>query len=62
MKPAVGKRDLHYTADFIYRDVQKGGVTVVEDVKGMMTRDAQVRIALMEWHHGIKVVLVRGKR
>jgi hypothetical protein len=57
----VGTRNVRFTADFQYRDVASGRV-IVEDVKGMLTRDAQLRIALMLWHHGIEVRLVKARR
>ncbi len=54
----IGRRAVRFTADFRYRD-SRSGVTVVEDVKGVMTRDAILRIALMQAVHGIAVTLVR---
>lgn len=52
-------RALVYTADFSYR---RGGELVVEDVKGMLTRDAEIRIALMKVVHGIEVLLIGRRR
>lgn len=56
----IGARAVRFTADFRYRDLRRGGLTVVEDAKGVMTRDAVLRIALMQAVHGIEVVLVRA--
>lgn len=39
---------ISYTADFQY---QEDGITVVEDVKGMITRDASLRINLFQRQH-----------
>lgn len=52
-------RALIYTADFAY---QRDGALVVEDVKGMLTRDAEIRIALMQAVHGIEVQLIGRRR
>lgn len=54
------KRRARYTADFRYRDL-RSGLTVVEEVKGMMTPDAALRIALMEAVHHISVKIVRPR-
>jgi hypothetical protein len=56
-------RAIVYTADSTYRDLTTGE-TIVEDVKGMLTADARLRIALMLAVHGIKVRLhgVRRKK
>jgi hypothetical protein len=53
----IGKRKAKYTADFSY--VDKDGVSIVEDVKGFMTRDASLRIALMLSVHRISVRIIR---
>jgi hypothetical protein len=47
-----GERRAVYTADFVYRE---GGQEVVEDVKGVRTRDYILRRKLMLWVHGIRV-------
>jgi hypothetical protein len=57
----IGGRKVRYTADFLYVDC-RAGTTVVEDVKGVMTRDAVLRIALMRAVHGIEVRIVRPRR
>lgn len=57
----VGGRRVRYTADFRYTDRRTGAV-VVEDVKGVLTRDASLRIALMAVVHGITVKLVKPRR
>lgn len=58
-----GNRPIRYTADFRYLDV-RARQTVVEDVKGFLTNDALIRLALMKAVHGIDVRLVsmKGKR
>jgi hypothetical protein len=53
----IGARAVRYTADFAFTD-RATGERVVEDVKGRITNDAQLRIALMEAIHGITVRLV----
>ena len=55
-----GKRKTRYTADFRYRAAD--GCVVVEDVKGMMTRDAALRIELLRLVHGITVQIVQPRR
>lgn len=54
-------RAIFYTADFQYRETATGQ-TIVEDVKGFLTRDVHIRLALMEAVHGISVRLVKGKK
>jgi hypothetical protein len=56
-----GTRRAQYTADFSYVLASTGAV-VVEDVKGMMTPDAQLRIGLMAAVHGIEIQLIRKTR
>jgi len=56
----INGRKVRYTADFQYYDCRKRQI-VVEDVKGYMTRDAALRIALMRAVHGIEVQLLRRK-
>jgi hypothetical protein len=55
----IGARPARYTADFSYR---RNGLLVVEDVKGVMTPDAQLRIALMWAVHRIKVQIITSRR
>lgn len=56
LKP--GKRcveqSVTYIADFVYLDKQTGQ-TVVEDTKGMKTKDYIIKRKLMLWVHGIKI-------
>lgn len=52
------KRKRVYTADFRYVDTATGE-TVVEDVKGRMTTDASLRIAIAEYMHNIVVRIVK---
>lgn len=48
------EREVIYRADFVYRD--KDGNTIVEDVKGMRTKDYIIKRKLMLWVHGIKIL------
>lgn len=48
------EREVTYRADFVYRD--KDGNTIVEDVKGMRTKDYIIKRKLMLWVHGIKIL------
>lgn len=43
-----------YKADFVYKN--KAGETVVEDVKGLRTKDYIVKRKLMLYIHGIRIV------
>lgn len=55
-EPKPGKlveRATHYVADFVYTD--KDGNTVVEDCKGMRTKDYVLKRKLMYAVHGIRV-------
>lgn len=47
-----GERKVVYTADFVYTE---NDIEIVEDVKGMKTRDYVLRRKLMLWVHGIKI-------
>lgn len=48
----VVERPVFYVADFRY---QQDGKTVVEDTKGMKTRDYIIKRKLMLWVHGIRI-------
>lgn len=50
----VAERAVSYVADFVYSDV-RSGETVVEDAKGMHTRDYIIKRKLMRYVHGIKI-------
>ena len=51
--PKQGKeRPCHYVADFVY---EQDGATVVEDCKGMRTRDYIIKRKLMLHVHGIRI-------
>ena len=53
--PKPGKvieREVVYTADFVYKE---NGQTVVEDVKGMKTRDYILRRKMLLYFHGIRI-------
>lgn len=56
----AGKQIARYTGDFRYRDKQ--GSLVVEDVKGVITRDVHLRLGLMLCCHGITVRLHRSRK
>lgn len=45
-------RPVKYVADFVYED---HGKTVVEDVKGVKTREFRIKSKLMLWRYGIVV-------
>lgn len=47
-----GERACDYIADFVY---DKDGKTVVEDVKGMRTREYIIKRKLMLFRHGIHI-------
>jgi len=48
----VYEHKVTYIADFVY---EENGKTVVEDVKGMRTREYIIKRKLMLWRHGIKI-------
>ena len=47
-----GERAVIYKADFRYRE---NGILVVEDVKGVKTREYIIKRKLMLWRHGIRI-------
>ena len=47
-----GERAVYYIADFVYTE---NGQKVVEDVKGMRTKDYKLKKKLMLYFHGIKI-------
>ena len=47
------ERAVTYIADFVYKDRQ--GNTVVEDTKGMRTKEYIIKRKLMLYFHGIKI-------
>lgn len=47
-----------YVADFQYRDQRNGGVTVIEDVKGMKTRVYGLKKKLFEACYGLVITEV----
>lgn len=55
----VNGRRVRYTADWSYTD-NRTGLLVVEERKGVMQRDAALRIALMAAVHGIEVLVTRA--
>lgn len=48
------QRACFYVADFVYVD-NATGETVVEDVKGVRTKDYIIKRKLMLWVHGIRI-------
>lgn len=50
------ERAVTYVADFVY---EKNGETVVEDVKGMKTKDYILKRKMMLYFHGIHIKEVR---
>ena len=51
-KGKVIERECSYIADFVYKE---NGKTVVEDTKGMRTKDYILKRKMMLYFHGIKV-------
>ena len=49
------ERPVTYIADFVYT---KDGETVVEDVKGVRTKEYTIKRKLMLWEFGIQIVEV----
>ncbi len=53
-KRKVIERECAYIADFVYKDAETGQ-TVVEDAKGIRTRDYVIKRKLMLWIFGIRI-------
>ena len=51
-KGKIIERECSYIADFVY---QENGETVVEDTKGMKTKDYIIKRKLMLYIHGIRI-------
>jgi hypothetical protein len=52
-----------YKADFQYvTQTQEGQVVIVEDVKGILTRETRVKLAWLKEKHGVDVTLIRTGR
>ena len=49
------EREVSYIADFVYTE---NGKTVVEDAKGVRTKDFIIKRKLMLWIHGIRIMEV----
>ncbi len=49
-----GERPCRYVADFVYTDTATGR-TVVEDTKGVRTKEYVIKRKLMLWVHGIRI-------
>lgn len=57
-RPSGGReRATHYLADFVY---ERGGATIVEDVKGATTPEYRLKRKLMLWRHGVEVQEIRS--
>lgn len=55
-KPKKGRlleHEVSYVADFVYKN--RFGIQVVEDTKGVKTKDYIIKRKLMLWIHGIRV-------
>lgn len=52
MKKVCREKAVDYIADFVY---ERDGKTIVEDVKGMRTKDYIIKRKLMLWVHGVEV-------
>lgn len=51
-----GERAVTYIADFVYTD--RNGKKVVEDTKGVRTKEYIIKRKLMLWRYGIKILEV----
>lgn len=51
-----GERAVYYIADFVYKDKQ--GKTVVEDTKGVRTKEYIIKRKLMLYRYNIKILEV----
>jgi hypothetical protein len=47
-----GERAVYYIADFVYTE---NGIKIVEDVKGMKTKEYRLKKKMMLYFHGIKI-------
>lgn len=54
-KGKVIENGVNYVADFVYTDCHSGN-KIVEDSKGMRTKDYIIKRKLMLWIHGIRIV------
>lgn len=54
-KGKVIENAVNYIADFVYTDC-RSGVQVVEDSKGMRTKDYIIKRKLMLYRHGIRIL------
>ena len=62
-EPKPGKlieREVAYLADFVYTN--SDGETVVEDVKGVRTKEYIIKRKLLLYVHGIRVVEIGGRK
>lgn len=55
IKGKLVERSVNYIADFVYEDARTGE-TVVEDVKGIRTKEYIIKRKLMMYVHGIKIL------
>lgn len=49
---------IYYRADFVY---QEGSQTIVEDFKGMVTKDFIIKRKLMLYKYGIRIRIAKGR-
>ena len=54
IKGKVIERKVEYIADFVYQDMDTGQI-VVEDTKGLRTKDYIIKRKLLLWVHGIRI-------
>ena len=62
-EPKPGKlieREVAYLADFVYTN--RDGETVVEDVKGVRTKEYIIKRKMLLYFHGIRVVEIGGRK
>lgn len=52
IKGRLIEREVSYYADFVYK---RNGIEIVEDSKGVRTKDYIIKRKLMLWVHGIKI-------
>jgi len=51
------KPKITYSADFRYKD--ENGAIIIEDVKGVLTRDTRTKLAWVKEKYGVEVELIR---
>lgn len=56
IKGKLIEREVAYIADFVYRN--EYGIRIVEDTKGMKTKEYIIKRKMMLWFYGIKIMEV----